>query len=155
LRIGHGIDAHAFVEGRPLVLGGVTIPFEYGLAAHSDGDAVLHALCDALLGASALGDMGSFFPDTDKQFENIDSRKLLREVFKLLQKEGFYVINVDITILAQSPRMAPYIQSMRENISADIQTDIENINIKATSTEGMGYIGRKEGLAVHAITLLG
>lgn len=155
MRIGHGFDAHAFVKGRPLVLGGVTIPYEYGLAAHSDGDAVLHALCDALLGASALGDLGAFFPDTDKQFENIDSRKLLREVFKLVQEKGFSVINVDITILAQSPRMAPHIQDMRKNISADIQTDIENINIKASSTEGMGYIGRKEGLSVHAVTLIG
>ena len=155
MRIGHGYDAHTFTEGRPLVLGGVTIPHDKGLAAHSDGDAVLHALCDALLGAAGLGDMGAYFPDTDKKFKNIDSRLLLQDVVKLLVKENLTIINVDITILAQAPKMAPHISAMRENISADLKTEIRNINIKATTTEGMGFIGRKEGLAVHVVTLLG
>ncbi len=155
MRIGHGYDAHTFTEGRPLVLGGVTIPHDKGLAAHSDGDAVLHALCDALLGAAGLGDMGAYFPDTDKKFKNIDSRLLLQDVVKLFVKENLTIINVDITILAQAPKMAPHISAMRENISADLKTEIKNINIKATTTEGMGFIGRKEGLAVHVVTLLG
>ncbi len=155
MRIGHGYDAHTFTEGRPLVLGGVTIPHDKGLAAHSDGDAVLHALCDALLGAAGLGDMGAYFPDTDKKFKNIDSRLLLQDVVKLFVKENLTIINVDITILAQAPKMEPHISAMRENISADLKTEIKNINIKATTTEGMGFIGRKEGLAVHVVTLLG
>ncbi len=154
MRIGHGYDAHTFTEGRPLVLGGVTIPHDKGLAAHSDGDAVLHALCDALLGAAGLGDMGAYFPDTDKKFENIDSRLLLKDVVKLLVKENLTIINVDITILAQAPKMAPHISAMRENIAKDLKIEIKNINIKATTTEGMGFIGREEGLSVHAVTLL-
>jgi len=155
MRIGHGYDAHTFTEGRPLILGGVTIPHNKGLAAHSDGDAVLHALCDALLGAAGLGDMGAYFPDTDKKFENIDSRLLLKDVVKLFVKENLTIINVDITILAQAPKMAPHISAMRENIATDLKIEIKNINIKATTTEGMGFIGREEGLAVHAVTLLG
>ena len=155
MRIGHGYDAHTFTEGRPLVLGGVTIPHDKGLEAYSDGDAVLHALCDALLGAAGLGDMGAYFPDTDKKFKNIDSRLLLQDVVKLFVKENLTIINVDITILAQAPKMEPHISAMRENISADLKTEIKNINIKATTTEGMGFIGRKEGLAVHVVTLLG
>jgi len=155
MRIGHGYDAHTFTEGRPLILGGVTIPHDKGLAAHSDGDAVLHALCDALLGAAGLGDMGAYFPDTDKKFENIDSRLLLKDVVKLFVKENLTIINVDITILAQAPKMAPHISAMRENIAKDLKIEIKNINIKATTTEGMGFIGREEGLAVHAVTLLG
>ncbi len=155
MRIGHGYDAHTFTEGRPLILGGVTIPHNKGLAAHSDGDAVLHALCGALLGAAGLGDMGTYFPDTDKKFENINSRLLLRDVMELLVKENLTIINVDITILAQAPKMAPHISAMRENIATDLKIEIKNINIKATTTEGMGFIGREEGLAVHAVTLLG
>jgi 2-C-methyl-D-erythritol 2,4-cyclodiphosphate synthase len=155
MRIGHGYDAHTFTEGRPLILGGVTIPHDKGLAAHSDGDAVLHALCDALLGAAGLGDMGVYFPDTDKKFENIDSRLLLQDVVKLLVKENLTIMNVDLTILAQVPKMAPHILTMRENIAADLNTEIKNINIKATTTERMGFIGREEGLAVHAVTLIG
>ena len=155
MRIGHGYDAHTFKEGRSLILGGVTIPHEKGLAAHSDGDAVLHALCDALLGAAGLGDMGKYFPDTDKKYENIDSRLLLQDVVKMIARENLTIINVDITILAQAPKMAPHISAMKENIAADLNTEVKNINIKATTTEGMGYIGREEGLAVHAITLLG
>ena len=155
MRIGHGYDAHAFTEGRPLILGGVSIPHSHGLAAHSDGDAVIHALCDALLGAAALGDIGTYFPDTSSEFENIDSRILLREVTKLLNDKKLALVNADITILAQAPKLAPYIKTMCENLAKDLGTDMENINIKATTTEGMGFIGRSEGIAVHAVTLLG
>ena len=155
MRIGHGYDAHTFVEGRSLILGGVTIPHDKGLAAHSDGDAVLHALCDALLGAAALGDMGAHFPDSDKQFKDIDSRELLRKVMTLLEEKASTIVNVDIIILLQKPKMSPYIIEMRNNIAADLKTEIKNINIKATTTEGMGFIGREEGIAVHAVTLLG
>ncbi len=154
MRIGHGYDAHVFAEGRPLVLGGVTIPYDKGLAAHSDGDAVIHAICDALLGAATLGDMGAYFPDSDERFKNIDSRVLLRNVIELIEKEGLTIINLDITILAQAPKMAPHIVDMRNNIAADLKTDNKNVSIKATTTEGMGFIGREEGIAVHAITLL-
>lgn len=155
MRIGHGYDAHTFIEGRPLILGGVSIPHSHGLAAHSDGDAVIHALCDALLGAAALGDIGTYFPDTSSEFENIDSRILLRKVTKLLSDKKLALVNADITILAQAPKMAPHIKTMRENLAEDLGTDMENINIKATTTEGMGFIGRSEGIAVHAVTLLG
>lgn len=154
MRIGHGYDAHTFVDDRPLILGGVTIPYEKGLLAHSDGDAVIHALCDALLGAAALGDIGNYFPDTSEEFEDIDSRILLRRVKALIDKKELKFVNADITILAQAPKMAPYILGMRENISQDIDTTIDNINIKASTTEGMGFIGRKEGLAVFAVVLL-
>ena len=155
MRIGHGYDAHTFTEGRPLVLGGVTIPFAKGLAAHSDGDAVIHALCDALLGAAALGDIGSYFPDTDPDYKNIDSRILLRRVVALLQEKELPVLNIDITILAQAPKMAGHITAMKDNLAADLQLSAGQINIKATTTEGMGFIGRQEGIAVHAVTLLG
>lgn len=155
MRIGHGYDAHTFIEGRPLILGGVAIPYEKGLKAHSDGDAVIHALCDALLGAAALGDIGSYFPDSDSKFENIDSRILLKKVMDLLNSEKYTVINADITVLAQSPKLSPYINDMRKNLASDMKIDIDNINIKATTTEGMGFVGRKEGIAVYAVTLLG
>lgn len=155
MRIGHGYDAHTFTEGRPLILGGVSIPHSHGLAAHSDGDAVIHALCDALLGAAALGDIGTYFPDTSSEFENIDSRILLRKVTKLLNDKKLVLVNADITILAQAPKMAAHIKTMCENLAEDLGTDMENINIKATTTEGMGFIGRNEGIAVHAVTLLG
>lgn len=154
MRIGHGYDAHCFTEGRPLILGGVTIPHNKGLAAHSDGDAVLHALCDALLGGAGLGDMGTYFPDTDKKFENINSRLLLQDVVKLLVEKGLKVMNIDITILAQAPKMATHISAMKENISSDLNVNIAQVNIKATTTEGMGFIGRSEGIAVHAVVLL-
>lgn len=154
MRIGHGYDAHTFAAGRPLILGGVTIPYEKGLAAHSDGDAVIHALCDALLGAAALGDIGSYFPDSDTQFKNIDSRILLRKVIELIHKKDLKLINADITIQAQAPKMAPYLNDMRKNLADDLNMEISNINIKATTTEGMGFIGRKEGIAVHAVVLL-
>jgi 2-C-methyl-D-erythritol 2,4-cyclodiphosphate synthase len=154
MRIGHGYDAHRFAKGRVLILGGVEIPYEKGLAAHSDGDAVLHALCDALLGAAALGDIGSYFPDTDASLENIDSRILLRKVMQLIVDKGFTPANVDITILAQQPKMAPHITPMRYVISHDLGIDVDKINIKATTTEKMGFIGREEGIAVHAVVLL-
>ena len=154
MRIGHGYDAHSFTEGRPLILGGVTIPYAKGLAAHSDGDAVLHAISDALLGAAALGDMGAYFPDSKDEFKNIDSRILLRQVVALLKKEHLEIVNADITIQAQAPKMAPHVPMMLNNIAADLKTEIKNINIKATTTEGMGFIGRKEGIAVHAVVLL-
>ncbi len=154
MRIGHGYDAHTFAADRPLILGGVTIPYEKGLAAHSDGDAVIHALCDALLGAAALGDIGNYFPDSDSQFKNIDSRILLRKVIELIHKEDLKFINADITIQAQAPKMAPYLNDMKNNLADDLDTEIGNINIKATTTEGMGFIGRKEGIAVHVVVLL-
>jgi 2-C-methyl-D-erythritol 2,4-cyclodiphosphate synthase len=155
MRIGHGYDAHAFTQGRPLILGGVTIPHDKGLAAHSDGDAVIHALCDALLGAAALGDIGKYFPDTDNQFKNIDSRLLLRKVVALLEKEGHRIINVDITVLAQAPKLAPFIDDMRQNLAEDLKTAINNVSIKASTTERMGFIGREEGIAAYAVALLG
>ncbi len=154
MRIGHGYDAHIFANSCPLILGGVTIPYEKGLLAHSDGDAVIHALCDALLGAAALGDMGHFFPDTSEEFENIDSRILLRQVKALINEKNLTLVNADITILAQAPKMAPHILGMRKNISQDIDSHLDNINIKASTTEKMGFIGRKEGIAVYAIVLL-
>jgi len=137
------------------VLGGVNIPFARGLAAHSDGDAVIHALCDALLGAAGLGDLGVYFPDTSDEFKDIDSRILLRKVLELVRKENLSVLNVDITILAQAPKLAPYLGEMKKNIAADIGMDAASVNIKATTTEGMGFIGRGEGIAAHAVTLLG
>jgi len=154
MRIGHGYDAHRFEGGRPLILGGVHVPHDRGLAAHSDGDAVIHALCDALLGAAALGDIGAYFPDTDAAFRNIDSRLLLRRVLELLQQRGWRVGNVDITIIAQAPRLAQFIPDMRMTLAGDLQTGIENVSVKATTTERMGFIGREEGLAAHAVALL-
>jgi 2-C-methyl-D-erythritol 2,4-cyclodiphosphate synthase len=154
MRIGHGYDAHAFVAGRPLILGGVSIPHAKGLAAHSDGDAVIHALCDALLGAAALGDIGGHFPDTAGEYENIDSRILLRKVADLLNSKNMKLVNADITVQAQAPKLAPYLDAMRKNIASDLDSTISNISIKATTTEGMGFIGRQEGIAVHAVTLL-
>ena len=154
MRIGHGYDAHTFADNCPLILGGVRIPYEKGLLAHSDGDAVIHALCDAMLGAAALGDIGHFFPDNSEEFENIDSRILLRRVKALIDEKNLSLVNTDITILAQAPKMSPHILGMRENISQDIDTTIDNINIKATTTERMGFIGREEGIAVHAVVLM-
>ncbi|MEX2353846.1 MAG: 2-C-methyl-D-erythritol 2,4-cyclodiphosphate synthase, partial [Gammaproteobacteria bacterium] len=151
MRIGHGYDAHAFTAGRPLILGGVTIPHDQGLKAHSDGDAVIHALCDALLGAAAMGDIGTFFPDTDKQYANADSRIFLKKVISILEDKDHTVSNVDITILAQAPKLLPYIKDMRINLAEDMHIPVDNINIKATTTEGMGFVGRKEGIAVYAV----
>jgi 2-C-methyl-D-erythritol 2,4-cyclodiphosphate synthase len=154
MRIGHGYDAHRFAAGRPLVLGGVTIPHDQGLAAHSDGDVLIHALCDALLGAAALGDIGRHFPDTSRDYENIDSRILLCKVMALLHDRGWRVGNVDITVIAQKPKLASFVPAMRNKLAADMQVDEAQVNIKATTTEGMGFTGRGEGKAAHAVALL-
>ena len=154
MRIGHGYDAHCFTPGRPLVLGGVRIPHDQGLLAHSDGDVLIHALCDALLGAAALGDIGHHFPDSSKDYENIDSRILLRKVVSLLQAKTLGVGNVDVTVIAQQPKLAAFIPAMRKNLAADLQLSDEQVNIKATTTEGMGFTGRGEGIAAHAVVLL-
>ncbi|PWK44414.1 2-C-methyl-D-erythritol 2,4-cyclodiphosphate synthase [Pleionea mediterranea] len=154
LRIGHGFDAHKFGGDAPLILGGVTIEHESGLLAHSDGDVVLHAVCDALLGAAALGDIGQHFSDQDNAYENINSRTLLQQVMAMLKDKQLKPVNLDITIVAQAPKMAPHIQAMRNNIAIDCECQLDDINVKATTTEKMGYIGRKEGIAVHAVTLL-
>jgi 2-C-methyl-D-erythritol 2,4-cyclodiphosphate synthase len=154
MRIGHGYDAHRFGEGDHVILGGVKIPFGHGFIAHSDGDVVVHALCDALLGAAALGDIGQHFPDTSSEFVDIDSRILLRRVVDSLAKHKFSVGNVDVTIIAQSPKMAPHIPAMCENIAADLGVDVGCVGVKATTTEGMGFAGRSEGVATHAVALL-
>lgn len=154
MRIGHGYDAHRFEQGKPLVLGGVTIPHDYGLKAHSDGDVALHALCDALLGAAGLGDIGQHFPDTDAHYKNIDSRILLRKVSALVAKKGLSLVNADMTIIAQAPKLASYLPQMIESIAKDLTVDEHLINIKATTTEGMGFAGRKEGIEVHSVVLL-
>lgn len=154
MRIGHGFDVHKFGAGEFVTLGGVQIPYERGLIAHSDGDVVLHALCDALLGACALGDIGKHFPDTDDEFAGADSRGLLRHVMKLVTEQGYKVGNVDITIIAQAPKMAPHIDTMRERIAADLQCELNQVNVKATTTEKLGFEGRKEGISTHAVALL-
>lgn len=154
IRIGHGYDVHRFGSGDFITLGGVRIPHTHGVVAHSDGDVLLHALCDALLGAAALGDIGQHFPDSDAQYRGIDSRKLLRHVYALLERKNYVLGNTDMTIIAEAPRVMKYAQAMRENIAADIQCSIEQINIKATTTEEMGFVGRKEGLAAYAVVLL-
>ena len=154
MRVGQGFDAHAFKRGDRLVLGGVEIPHDRGLEAHSDGDVVLHALCDALLGAAGLGDIGRHFPPDDTAYENIDSRILLRRVVDLVVSAGLQIGNADITIIAQEPRMAPHTDAMRENIRVDLGLEPSRVNIKATTTEHMGFTGRGEGIAVFAIVLL-
>ena len=154
MRVGQGFDAHAFMRGGRLVLGGVEIPHDRGLEAHSDGDVVLHALCDALLGAAGLGDIGRHFPPDDPAYENIDSRILLRRVVDLVVGAGLRIVNADITIVAQEPRMAPHTDAMRENIRGDLGVEHSRVNIKATTTEHMGFTGRGEGIAVFAIVLL-
>ncbi len=154
MRIGHGFDVHAFGPGEFITLGGVRIPHTHGLIAHSDGDVLLHALCDALLGAAGLGDIGQHFPDSSAEFKDIDSRILLRRVAALLREQGLAVGNADATIIAQAPRMAPHIPTMREHIAADLAILPNRINVKATTTERLGYIGRGEGIAVHAVALL-
>lgn len=153
-RIGHGFDVHAFGGDGPVTLGGVKIEYTQGLIAHSDGDVVLHALADALLGALALGDIGHHFPDTDATFKGIDSRILLRHVFADVQKLGYAIGNVDVTIMAQAPKMAPHVLAMRQNIAADLACDVSQVNVKATTTEKLGFVGRKEGIAVEAVALL-
>ncbi len=154
LRIGQGYDVHRFKDGGDVILGGVKIPYERGLEAHSDGDVVLHALCDALLGAVAMGDIGKHFPDTDPTFKGADSRVLLRHVYNLVTEKNYCLGNVDITIIAQAPKMAPYIAAMCANIAADLNVAVNQINVKATTTEQLGFEGRKEGIAVQAVVLL-
>lgn len=154
MRIGHGFDVHAFGAGDSITLGGVRIPHSHGLVAHSDGDVLLHALCDALLGAAAMGDIGQHFPDSDAEFKGIDSRILLQRVCSLLAVQGLAVGNVDATIIAQAPRMAPHIPAMRDTIAHDLGIALNQVNVKATTTERLGFIGRGEGIAVHAVALL-
>ncbi len=154
MRIGHGFDVHKFGGEGPLVLAGVAIPYDFGFIAHSDGDVAIHALCDAILGALCLADIGNHFPDTDGQYENISSRILLRHVVGLMQEKGYSLGNADITICAQAPKIAPHLMAMRSCLAEDLQADIEQVNVKATTTEKLGYVGRKEGVSVHAVVLL-
>ena len=154
MRVGQGFDAHAFRQGGSLVLGGVTVPFERSLEAHSDGDVVLHALCDALLGAAGLGDIGQHFPPGDPAFRNIDSRILLRRSCELITTAGYRVANADITIVAQAPKLAPHVDAMRTHISSDLQVPAGQVNVKATTTEQLGFTGRGEGIAAFAVVLL-
>lgn len=154
IRIGQGFDIHRFGPGHQLMIGGVAIPHHQGLVAHSDGDVLLHALCDALLGAVGLGDIGLHFPDTDPRYRNIDSRQLLRDVQGRVQDAGWHLGNADLTIIAQAPRMAPHIEVMRERIASDLQCGLQQINIKATTTERLGLVGREEGIAALAVVLM-
>jgi len=154
MRIGQGFDVHALVTGRKLIIGGVDIPHDKGLAGHSDADVLIHAICDALLGAAGLGDIGAHFPDTDARYKGIDSRKLLREVAQLLRRSGFGITNIDSTIIAQAPKMAPHIPAMRVNLAADLGVAEGAVNIKAKTTEKLGFVGRGEGIAAEAIALL-
>ena len=154
MRIGHGYDVHKLVEGRDLIVGGVKIPYEKGLLGHSDADVLLHAVSDSLLGAAAMGDIGGMFPDNDSQFLDADSLVLLRRVFERLRESGYKVINVDATIIAQRPKMKPYIPEMRMNIAAALSTSIDNISVKATTEEEMGFTGRGEGISAHCVCLI-
>jgi 2-C-methyl-D-erythritol 2,4-cyclodiphosphate synthase len=154
LRIGQGYDVHKFGDSGPITICGMKIEHEQGLLAHSDGDVALHALCDALLGALALGDIGKHFPDTDAQFKGADSRELLRHVMTLVQQKGYQIGNLDLTIVAQAPKMAPHIQGMREIICQDVNAELSQVNVKATTTEKLGFAGRKEGIACYAVVLL-
>ena len=154
MRVGQGFDVHALVADRRLIIGGVDIPFDRGLAGHSDADVLLHAICDALIGAAALGDIGTHFPDTDPRYKGADSRQLVRHVHGLLLGNGYRVVNVDCTIIAQAPKMAPHIPKMRENIAADLGIDTANVNVKAKTAERLGAIGRGEGIAAEAVALI-
>lgn len=154
MRIGHGYDVHKLVEGRDLIIGGVKIPYEKGLLGHSDADVLLHAVSDSLLGAAAMGDIGGMFPDNDPQFLGADSLVLLRSVFQRLRDNGYKVVNVDATIIAQKPKMKAYIPEMRMNIAAALSTDIDNISVKATTEEEMGFTGRGEGISAHSVCLI-
>lgn len=154
IRIGHGFDVHKFGGKGPCMLGGVPVPYEQGLLAHSDGDVVLHAVSDALLGAIAAGDIGRHFPDNDMAYKGIDSRILLRDVYAKVQAEGYRLGNLDVTIIAQAPKMAPHIEGMRAVMAADLQSTIQQINVKATTSEQLGFTGRKEGIAVEAVVLV-
>jgi 2-C-methyl-D-erythritol 2,4-cyclodiphosphate synthase len=153
-RIGHGFDVHRFKQGDSIMLGGVKIPHTHAFEAHSDGDVLIHSICDALLGAIAAGDIGQHFPDTDEAYKNIDSCVLLAKVNTMVAETGYKLGNLDITVIAQSPRLAAFIMPIRERLAAELNTDISQINVKATTTENLGYIGREEGIAVHSVVLL-
>ncbi|MDQ7977508.1 2-C-methyl-D-erythritol 2,4-cyclodiphosphate synthase [Paraburkholderia sp. SARCC-3016] len=153
-RIGQGYDVHALVPGRPLIIGGVTVPYDLGLLGHSDADVLLHAITDALFGAASLGDIGRHFPDTDKEFAGADSRVLLRECAARIARAGFSIANVDSTVIAQAPKLAPHIDAMRANIAADLQLPLERVNVKAKTNEKLGYLGRGEGIEAQAAVLL-
>ncbi len=154
MRIGHGYDVHRFGPGDHLMVGGVRIPHDYGVLAHSDGDVLLHAVCDALLGAAGLGDIGRHFPDSSEEFRDIDSRILLRRVVEQLQEKRLVVASLDVTLVVQSPKMAPYIELMRRHLAQDLDMAVSRVNVKATTTERLGFTGRGEGIACHAVTLL-
>lgn len=154
MRIGHGFDVHRFTTGRPLIIGGVTIPHTHGLEAHSDGDVLIHAICDAILGAAGLWDIGHHFPDTDEAFKNIDSRILLERVIEDVHGLGWVINNIDATVIAQAPKLAPFIPTMRSHLATDLAVDESVVNIKATTTEKLGFEGRKEGVSAHAVVLL-
>jgi 2-C-methyl-D-erythritol 2,4-cyclodiphosphate synthase len=154
VRIGNGFDVHALVHGRPLVIGGVTIPFDRGLAGHSDADVLLHAIADAVLGALALGDLGAHFPDSEPRWKDADSRGLLRHVVGLARERGYALGNLDATVVAQSPRLAPHVATMRANIAQDFDCEVDRVSVKATTTEGLGFAGRQEGIAALATVLL-
>lgn len=154
IRIGHGFDVHKFGGEGPVIIGGVAIPYEQGLVAHSDGDVALHALTDALLGAIAAGDIGRHFPDTDDKWKGANSRELLKDIYRRVKEQGYRLGNADVTIMAQAPKMAPHIDAMCAAIAEDLETDISNINVKATTTERLGFTGRKEGIATEAVVLL-
>ena len=154
MRIGHGYDVHRFVEGRPLILGGVTVPYEKGLLGHSDADVLLHAVCDALLGAAALGDIGKLFPDNDNAYKDIDSKILLKKTVEIITQKGYKVSNIDCTVIAQKPKLAPYIDEMRHVIANICLVDIDLVNVKATTEEKLGFTGREEGISAHAVCLI-
>ena len=154
MRIGHGYDVHQLVEGRKLILGGVHIDHAKGLLGHSDADVLLHAICDAIIGALGLGDIGQHFPDSDEQYSGIDSRLLLAHVTKLMQEHGFQIGNLDATLIAQAPKLATHLPAMKENIATDLACTFSQVNIKATTTEKLGFVGREEGIAAHAVVIL-
>ena len=154
LRIGYGVDVHALVDGRPLIIGGILVPFEKGLAGHSDADVLMHAVCDALLGAAGLGDLGRWFPDSDEQYKDIDSSLLLERVVTELHNRNFSIVNIDAIILAETPKLSPYIDQMREKLAPILHIETGNINIKATTSEGLGAIGRGEGIEARAVCLV-
>ena len=155
MRIGHGFDVHPFKKGRNLILGGVNIPWPDGLAGHSDADVLIHAICDALLGAASEGDLGRHFPDDDQKFKDISSLFFLSEILELLQRKNLSVINIDTTIIAEKPKLKEFVPAMEENIARSLKVPMESINVKATTTEGLGYTGREEGIAAHAVVILG
>lgn len=154
MRIGHGFDVHAFAEDRPLIMGGLNIPHDKGLAGHSDADVLLHTIADAVLGALALGDIGKFFPDTDDKYKDLDSKVLLGEVVQKMHDENYEIGNIDAVIMAQAPKFRPYIDDMRESVASILKTSISNVNIKATTTEKLGFVGREEGITSEAVVLL-